>query len=89
MERAAYHLTRAYYGRYHLTTTWPHYTQDIIEASGAIFETGPWNPIHTIWLGTATDHQRSFIVEDGHYLSARFPGDVWTWALRFGRKASE
>jgi putative intracellular protease/amidase len=89
MERAAYHLTRAQYGDYHLSTTWPIYTQDEIEASGAKFEAGPWNPIHTLWLGHAADHRRSHVVEDGHYVSARFPGDVWTWALRFGYKVAQ
>ena len=91
MERAAYHLTRPLYGRYHLSTTWPRYTQDLIEqeSGGARFDAGPANPLHTLWLGTATDHRRSHVVEDGRYVSARFPGDVWTWSLRFGKKLAD
>lgn len=42
------------------------------------FETGPLQPrfshAHAPWDG--------FVVEDGNYLSARWPGDAWTLALR-------
>jgi hypothetical protein len=33
--------------------------------------------------GTATDHGPAFIVEDGNYLSARWPGDAYLFAERF------
>lgn len=32
---------------------------------------------------TLTDDRPAFVVEDGHYLSARWPGDVHTFAKRF------
>ncbi len=39
--------------------------------------------------GTLTSHEHTFLVEDGHYLSARFWGDAYAFALRFARKLNE
>ena len=31
----------------------------------------------------AGDHRHAFVVQDGHYLSARWPGDAYLFAERF------
>ncbi len=36
-----------------------------------------------LWRDTAEDPRPAFVVEDGNYLSARWPGDVHTFASRF------
>ncbi|HEX7521104.1 MAG TPA: thiamine biosynthesis protein ThiJ, partial [Acidimicrobiia bacterium] len=33
--------------------------------------------------GTATDDGPAFVVQDGRYLSARWPGDAYLFAKRF------
>jgi putative intracellular protease/amidase len=33
--------------------------------------------------GTATDDRGAFVVEDGRYVSARWPGDAYRFARRF------
>ncbi|WP_395836775.1 hypothetical protein [Archangium violaceum] len=33
--------------------------------------------------GTATDHCPAFVVEDGPYVSARWPGDAYLFTERF------
>lgn len=38
---------------------------------------------------TATDSRAAFVVDDGNYLSARWPGDAFTFAEAFARKLSE
>jgi putative intracellular protease/amidase len=38
---------------------------------------------------TATDSRPAFVVDDGNYLSARWPGDTFTFAGAFARKLSE
>jgi putative intracellular protease/amidase len=38
---------------------------------------------------TATDDRPAFIVDDGNYLSARWPGDTHTFAKAFARKLSQ
>ena len=37
----------------------------------------------TLRRGTATDDSPAFVVEDGTYLSARWPGDAYLFARRF------
>lgn len=82
MERLAYYLTFWKLGRYY--RTYPAYVEEEVRAALANpaeqFQRGPVN------LGardTADDSSRSFLVEDGHYLSARWPGDAYTFAKRF------
>ena len=53
--------------------------------SGAQFERGP----RTLTArGTATTTAPAFVVEDGRYVSARWPGDAYLFARRFGRQLS-
>jgi protease I len=47
---------------------------------GGKFERGPLFPRYA---GSNKPHA-GFVVEDGNYLSARWPGDAWTLALRLG-----
>lgn len=42
------------------------------------FERGPLLPRYA----SASSPEAGFVVRDGHYLSARWPGDAWTLALR-------
>lgn len=80
MERSAYYLTAWRLGRYY--RTYPAYVQDEVTAAlgdPALFERGP----RALRRGTATDHGPAFVVEDGNYLSARWPGDAYLFAERF------
>jgi len=40
-------------------------------------------PIELSHRGTATDDTPAFVVEDGNYLSARWPGDAYLFGRRF------
>ncbi|WP_329535660.1 hypothetical protein OG568_44415 [Streptomyces sp. NBC_01450] len=48
---------------------------------------GPHRPGHVprtlTRRGTATDDTDAFVVEDGRYLSARWPGDAYLFARRY------
>lgn len=81
MERSAYLLTAWKLGRYY--RTYPAYVEDEMRAAladPAQFERGP-RELTT--RGTRTDHRHAFVVEDGHYVSARWPGDAYLFAERF------
>jgi len=82
MERSAFWLTGWKLGRYY--RTYPAYVED--EVKGALddptrqFVRGP---IELSRRGTATDDRPAFTVVDGHYVSARWPGDAYLFARRF------
>ncbi|MFE2183671.1 type 1 glutamine amidotransferase domain-containing protein [Streptomyces sp. NPDC059455] len=81
MERTAYYLTAWRRGRYY--RTYPAYVEDEVVAAlddPAQFERGP---IELRRRGTATDDTPAFVVQDGNYLSARWPGDAYLFARRF------
>src|SRR5579859_2126558 len=82
MERGAYALTGWRRGRYY--RTYHAYVQDeviaALDAPGQ-FERGPRT---TSARGTADDDTHAFVVEDGNYVSARWPGDAYLFARRFG-----
>jgi putative intracellular protease/amidase len=81
LERSAYLLTAWRLGRYY--RTYPAYVQDEVAAalaSPSDFQRGPRTLSRR---GTATDHGPAFVVEDGTYLSARWPGDAYLFAERF------
>ncbi|MFE7773303.1 type 1 glutamine amidotransferase domain-containing protein [Streptomyces sp. NPDC057445] len=82
MERTAYLTTVWRLGRYY--RTYPQYVEDEVKDalsdSGALFERGPRA---LTARGTATDDSPAFIVEDGNYLSARWPGDAYLFGRRF------
>lgn len=80
MERSAYFLTAWKLGRYY--RTYPAYVADEVTAAlagPADYQRGPLN----LDRGSATDDSPAFVVQDGNYLSARWPGDAYLFARRF------
>lgn len=81
MERGGYFLTAWKLGRYY--RTYSAYVEDEVVAqlnSPSQFQRGPGGTKR----GTRTDHTHAFVVEDGNYVSARWPGDAYLFAERFG-----
>ncbi|MER5386285.1 type 1 glutamine amidotransferase domain-containing protein [Streptomyces sp. NPDC002688] len=82
MERTAYFSTAWRLGRYY--RTYPAYVEDEVRAAltepGGRFERGPRTLTRR---GTAGDDTHAFVVQDGHYLSARWPGDAYLFGRRF------
>src|SRR5207244_670290 len=82
MERAAFLATAWRLGRYY--RTYPAYVQDEVRAClddpRLKFRRGP---LTLSARGTATDDTAAFVVHDGTYLSARWPGDAYLFARRF------
>jgi putative intracellular protease/amidase len=80
-ERTAYLLTAWRVGRYY--RTYPAYVEDEVRAAlddPAQLEHGP--RVYTR-RGTIDDDAPAFVVEDGNYISARWPGDAYLFARRF------
>jgi putative intracellular protease/amidase len=80
MERSAYFLTAWRHGDYY--RTYPAYVEDEVRAalaSPADFERGP--RVLTA-RGTRDDDSPAFVVEDGSYVSARWPGDSYLIAKK-------
>src|SRR6185312_2714027 len=81
MERSAYFLTAWKLGRYY--RTYPAYVEEEVRAAladpAAQFERGP--KVRTA-RGTADDDGPAFVVEDGRYVSARWPGDAYLFSKR-------
>ena len=82
MERSAYLLTFWKLGKYY--RTYPAYVEDEVKAEltdpARQFERGPRT---TTKRGTDTDDAATFVVEDGRYVSARWPGDAYRFARAF------
>jgi putative intracellular protease/amidase len=82
MERTAYLATGWRLGRYY--RTYPAYVQDEVRAAldepDTQFQRGP---ITLTSRGTAADDSAAFVVRDGNYLSARWPGDAYLFGRRF------
>jgi putative intracellular protease/amidase len=82
MERAAYLTTAWRLGRYY--RTYPEYVEDEVKAAlddpDQQFQRGP---VVLSKRGTDTDDTPAFVVEDGNYISARWPGDSYLFAHRF------
>jgi putative intracellular protease/amidase len=80
-ERGAYLLTAWRLGRYY--RTYPEYVEDEVRAvlaSPELFERGPRVMAAR---GTATDDSQAFVVQDGTYVSARWPGDAYLFGKAF------
>lgn len=80
MERTAYWLTAWKLGRYY--RTYEAYVEDEVVASlesPAHFERGP---LTLTAHGTRDDDRAAFVVEDGPYVSARWPGDAFLFAKK-------
>lgn len=77
MERSAYLATFWRRGRYF--RTYPAYVEDEVRAAGPDFERGP----HELSKrGTRDDDTHAFVVEDGNYVSGRWPGDAYLIAKK-------
>lgn len=81
MERVAYLLTFWKVGRYY--RTYPTYVEDEVRAAlDRPDEQFVRGPIALVEKGTADDHSAAFVVEDGKYVSGRWPGDAYLLANR-------
>lgn len=82
MERTAYLTTAWRLGRYY--RTYPAYVEDEVRAALAVpdeqFARGPRTLTRR---GTAADDTHAFVVQDGPYLSARWPGDAYLFGRRY------
>lgn len=86
MERGGYFLTAWKLGRYY--RTYRAYVEDEVIAAlddPSTFERGPRA---TTKRGTLADDSEAFVVQDGNYLSARWPGDAYLFAKRFEKLLS-
>jgi putative intracellular protease/amidase len=84
MEKLAWSLTFWKLGRYY--RTYPQYVQEEVERAlddpKTQFQRGPT----TLGArGSEDDDTNAFVVEDGRYVSARWPGDAWAFARAFAR----
>ena len=80
MERLAWRTTSWRLGRYYKT-----YDADVEdEVRGALGSSGEFvrGPVHLFSKGTQRSDAAAFVVEDGRYLSARWPGDAWLLAKK-------
>ena len=87
-ERSAYFLTAWKLGRYY--RTYPAYVEDEVKTHlrdpARQFQRGPM--VFTS-RDSATDSSPAFVVVDGSYVSARWPGDAYTFARTFARLLAE
>jgi putative intracellular protease/amidase len=82
MERTAFLITAWMLGRYY--RTYPEYVED--EVKDALDDPSQQfirGPRVLSRRGTVTDDSPAFVVEDGRYVSARWPGDAYLFAKRF------
>jgi putative intracellular protease/amidase len=85
MERGGFLLTAWRLGRYY--RTYPTYVED--EVIAALDDPGGFERgSRTTKRGTGSDDSAAFVVQDGNYLSARWPGDAYLFAKRFDRMLS-
>jgi putative intracellular protease/amidase len=86
MERVAYYLTAWKLGRYY--RTYDAYVEDEVTAAladAAQFERGPFTLMKH---GASGDDAGAFVVEDGNYVSARWPGDAYLFAKKLLERLS-
>ena len=81
MERTAYFATFWKLGRYY--RTYPEYVEDEVGAALDTREHLVRGPRTLSKRGTDSDDTPAFVVEDGRYISARWPGDAYLFAKRF------
>ena len=84
MERSAWLLTAWKLGRYY--RTYDEYVEDETRAALASPDDFVRGPRTLSKRGTATDDAPAFVVEDGDYVSARWPGDAYLFARRFATR---
>jgi putative intracellular protease/amidase len=78
MERTAYFLTAWKLGTYY--RTYLAYVEEEVRAALAAPGDFVRGPTHLMRRGTDADDGPAFVVEDGHYGSARWPGDAYKFA---------
>jgi len=82
MENIAVSIARHVLGNHY--RTYPVSVEDEVRAalaSPSDFQAGPLLPRYA----TKSRPERGFVVKDGNYISARWPGDAWTLAIAFCR----
>jgi putative intracellular protease/amidase len=84
MERSAYLLTFWKLGRYY--RTYPAYVEDEVRAALAAPSDFVRGPRTLTARGTRDDDAPAFVVEDGNYVSGRWPGDSWKVARAFAAR---
>jgi putative intracellular protease/amidase len=80
MERTAYFLTAWKLGGYY--RTYPAYVEDEVKSLIANTQDFVRGPITLSKRGTRLDDRGAFVVEDGNYVSARWPGDAYLLAKK-------
>jgi putative intracellular protease/amidase len=80
MERSAYLATFWRRGRYY--RTYPAYVEEEVRAALAKEDDFVRGPRELSKRGTREDDTHAFVVEDGRYVSARWPGDAYLIAKR-------
>jgi putative intracellular protease/amidase len=78
MERIAYWSTAWKLGKYY--RTYPAYVEAEVRAGLASAQDFVRGPTHLMTRGTDSDDGAAFVVEDGNYVSARWPGDAYRFA---------
>ena len=80
MERSAFLATFWRRGRYY--RTYPAYVEDEVKAALAAPEHFERGPKELSKRGTRDDDTHAFVVEDGNYVSGRWPGDAYLIAKK-------
>jgi len=80
MERSAYLATFWRRGKYY--RTYPAYVEDEVRAALASADDFVRGPRELSKRGTRDDDTHAFVVEDGRYVSARWPGDAYLIAKK-------
>ena len=80
MERGAYAMTAWKLGRYY--RTYDAYVEDEVRSALRDHRQFACGPLTVAARGSDSDDAPAFVVEDGHYLSARWPGDAYLIAKR-------
>ena len=80
MERSAYMLTFWRLGKYY--RTYPAYVEEEVRAALESDDDFVRGPHELTKRGTDTDDSPAFVVEDGDYVSARWPGDAYLFARK-------
>jgi len=84
MERSAYLATFWRRGRYY--RTYPAYVEEEVRAALAKPEDFVRGPRELSRRGTREDDTHAFVVEDGRYVSARWPGDAYLIAKKLNER---
>src|SRR5207302_880756 len=76
-------IPKAYYRE---LESYPEFVEDEVKASLASPTDFVRGPIHLFSQGTRDDDSAAFVVEDGEYVSARWPGDAFLLAKKIAAR---